>query len=269
MGMEQILIDDPEAGAVPLAVRLDRPSAPRRDDLCILYTHGFGSSQDGEKARFFRRRALADGLSFCSFDFRGHGESGGELFDLSLSRNLDDCRQVHDWLRRQGYESFVQIGSSMGGGTALWYAARFPQDIVAALHIAPALEMEDGLLRAVGKRGARRWEKAGRFTFTSELIAAELGWGLIEDLRRYQLGELQRTYRTPTLLLQGKNDSSVFWRSVVEFATGCDFEEIEVQLFCDGDHRLIDRLDDLWRRMVAFLECKKILERRAVVGTRG
>src|SRR5947209_8506113 len=50
--------------------------------LCFLYLHGLGSDQDGEKADFFRRRAQAGGFAFCSFDFEGHGRSGGDTRGL-------------------------------------------------------------------------------------------------------------------------------------------------------------------------------------------
>src|SRR5436190_18242864 len=44
-----------------LAVRFDPPpSGPERP--CVLYLHGFGSQQSGEKAEFFRGRALAADL---------------------------------------------------------------------------------------------------------------------------------------------------------------------------------------------------------------
>ncbi len=41
-----------------LAGRLDLPDASRRPPFTILYFHGFGSSHAGEKAEFFRQRAL-------------------------------------------------------------------------------------------------------------------------------------------------------------------------------------------------------------------
>jgi len=82
-----------------LAVQLDAPPDAR---LCFLYLHGFGSVQTGEKADFFRQRALESGFAFCSFDFQGHGRSGGTMGGLTLTRNLGDVGRVHDWLRQRG-----------------------------------------------------------------------------------------------------------------------------------------------------------------------
>lgn len=256
--VEPLTIDD-EHGSTQLAVHLEQPARSRPGAPVLLYLHGFASRQSGEKATFFRRAALEAGLAFCSFDFRGHGESGGGMLKLTLTRNLADVAHVCGWLREHGFERPILFGSSMGGGTALWYAALHPEQIAAAVHVAPAIQLEDGLLRWVGEEGARAWHADGRYQLRHELGSHEVGWELIEDLRRYDLARLQELYRTPTLLFQGKNDTSVPWHAVVDFATGCSYEGIELHLFADGDHRLIGHLDHLWQLTLAFLKARGVL----------
>jgi pimeloyl-ACP methyl ester carboxylesterase len=173
-----------------LAVRFDPTPAGPASRPCFLYLHGFGSEQSGEKAEFFRRRALAAGFGFCSFDFQGHGLSGGEMAALTLTRNLEDVARVHAFLRERGHGRLILIGSSMGGGTALWYSALHPEEIVAGLHIAPAL---------------------------------------------------------------------VSWKSVLDFAVRCTFQEIDLHLFADGDHRLTDRKERLWELMEEFLRGRALV----------
>lgn len=246
-----VLLGDREVSH--LAVRYDAPPGSGPAPFCFLYLHGFGSDQTGEKAEYFRRQSLEAGLPFCSFDFQGHGSSGGSLRDLTLTRNLDDVARVHDWLRERGQERLCLLGSSMGGGTALWYSALHPEQVVAGLHIAPALDMETGLLAWAGPERARAWEATGILQFQNDLVTCDLGWCLIEDLRAHPLEDLLARYRTPTLLLQGKRDASVPWRSVADFATRCAGEEVELHLFSDGDHRLTDRKDRLWDLMTEFL----------------
>lgn len=264
--MHRIAIMEDGREVSHLAVRYDAPE-PREDGrqpapLCFLYMHGFGSEQSGEKAEFFRARALAAGFAFCSFDFQGHGLSGGSLRDLTLSRNLADAARVHAWLRDKGHERFCLLGSSMGGGTGLWYAALCPEgagEIVAGLHIAPALDLERGLLAWAGPERARVWEETGVIHFQNAFVSCELGWCLIEDLRRFPAADLLARYRTPTLLIQGKHDDSVPWKSVVDFAVRCVYEGIELRLFADGDHRLTDRKARLWNLMLEFLHGRGVV----------
>jgi len=231
-----------------LSVRLAVPDRSAADAPAILYLHGFGSRQGGEKGDFFRARALADGLPFCSFDARGHGDSEGSISELSLSRNLEDLATVRSWLEGESYERIALFGSSMGGATALWHAARHPDGILAAAHIAPAVAMLAGLERWAGPEGLARWRSEGRTRFTSELVDSDLGWGLVEDLRRYPLEELSSSYRTPTILFQGRLDASVDWRDVDRFARAARRAPVELVLYERGDHRLLDRLDEIWTR---------------------
>jgi pimeloyl-ACP methyl ester carboxylesterase len=236
-----------------LAVRFDPPPQTAGERPCFLYLHGFGSEQSGEKAEFFRGRAQEAGFGFCSFDFQGHGLSGGEMAGLTLTRNLEDVGRVHAFLRDRGCGRLLLLGSSMGGGTALWYSALHPEEIVAGLHLAPALELEKGLLAWAGPERARAWQETGRIRYQTDLVSCELGWTLIEDLRAYPAETLLTRYRTPALLLQGKLDASVSWKSVAHFATCCTFQEIEIHLFADGDHRMTDRKRRLWALMMDFL----------------
>lgn len=257
-------IEIPAAGGRPpshLACRLDLPAAGA--STVLLYCHGFASSQGGAKAEYFRERALAVGLAFASFDFQGHGASGGSMFDLTLDRNLEDLGRVHDALIDRGFARIVLFGSSMGAGTGLYFAARRPERIAAAVHVAPALEMDRGLLRLVGPAKALQWEKEGTILFEHELGAYDLSWGAIENLRSYHPRELASSYRTPTLLLQGQRDGSVDWRSVADFASSLAEEpgapDLELHLFAGGDHRLLEQLPALWELAETFLRRRGIL----------
>lgn len=258
-----ILVDGQEVSH--LAVRYELPAKSPEDrpaPFCFLYLHGFGSAQEGEKADFFREQALAAGFPFCSFDFQGHGHSGGSLADLTLTRNLADIARVHGWLRERGQERLCLIGSSMGGGSGLWYAALHPEaahEIVAGLHIAPALDLEKGLIAWAGPERVPLWEETGTIFFQNDLVSCDLGWCLIEDLRAHTTEDLLRRYRTPTLFLQGKNDASVPWRTVADFATRCPWEAIDLHLFADGDHRLTLQKARLWALMMEFLRGRHLI----------
>jgi len=262
--MEIIPIVRPGRTPSHLAVHYSAAEGPRGTadaaGHCFLYLHGFGSEQSGEKAEFFRARALASGFAFCSFDFEGHGRSGGDMRGLTLSRNLENVAAVASWLQARGHPRVCLIGSSMGGGTGMWFSAQHPERVTAGLHIAPALDLEGSLLAWAGPERTRAWQESGTIHFENDLVSCELGWELIEDLRAHSTAQLLPRYRTPALLLQGRFDTSVPWRTVVDFATRCPYRGIELHFFADGDHRLIDRKDRIWELMLEFLRGKRLLQ---------
>jgi pimeloyl-ACP methyl ester carboxylesterase len=247
-------------GVEHLHLRLETPAGGARH--AVLYFHGFGSDQLGEKAAFFRGRALAAGLAVASFDFRGHGRSGGTLRELTLTRNLADAALARSFLREQGYEEVVLVGSSMGALTALWHAVAEPEGLLGACLIAPALTMAEGFVAFLGEEGARRWERTGVQLFDDGERRCELGWELVADFRRYDRARLTAGYRVPSLILQGQLDDRVPWRTVQRFVEESPFDGLELVLYADGDHRLADRKERLWRAMAAFLE-RRGVERTA------
>jgi pimeloyl-ACP methyl ester carboxylesterase len=255
----QLEVDDKDNRPASLAVRLQEPASDLRASFTILYLHGFGSDQWGEKADFFRRQAADEGVPFCSFDFRGHGKSGGEMRDLSLTRNLEDVQRVHSWLVANGHARCVILGSSMGGLTGLWFAALHPAAVTASLVLAPALGLDGTLERWAGAKGIRRWRREGSIRVENEMGVWDLDWRFMEDLRSYGLPRLQRRLRTPSLILQGMRDDRVSWQRVVDFVAGCPDDRLELHLFADGDHRLIDRKERLWQLMRSFLVARGVL----------
>ena len=227
-----------------LAFQLDVP--PGAVELAILYLHGFGSTQSGEKATFFRARALEAGWAFCSFDFRGHGASEGSMRELTLTRNLEDASAVRALLAARGFERVALFGSSMGAYTALWHAAQHPVGVAGVALIAPAVGMLGGLERWAGREGLERWRREGVIRYQSALVEAEIGWQLAEDLRAYPPTGLGAGYRTPTVIFQGQLDGTVDWHEVDDFVATLAPGVAELRLFPDGDHRLTDRMALLW-----------------------
>lgn len=100
----------------------------------------------GSKARAVDRYATAMGLACTRFDYSGHGRSGGDFVDGTISRWLDEARAI--FATTTGPQ--IVIGSSMGGWLALLLAraerAAARSRIAGMILIAPAVDMTKSLM---------------------------------------------------------------------------------------------------------------------------
>lgn len=89
----------------------------------FVYCHGFSS---GKNILHITRmvEGFADEMDTLAFDFRGHGESGGETTFGELE--LLDLDAVIEYAKQFHYQRIVVMGSSMGGAVTIRYAADSP-----------------------------------------------------------------------------------------------------------------------------------------------
>jgi len=86
-------------------------SSPR-----VLVLHGAGESNRG-RFRTLREELLAKGISSAAFDFVGHGDTGGDLKNSSLSSRTRQACRVVDALNLP--QPLAVIGASMSAYTAV------------------------------------------------------------------------------------------------------------------------------------------------------
>jgi pimeloyl-ACP methyl ester carboxylesterase len=245
----------PHAPHEYLDFTLTLPDAGRPADILMIYIHGFASHQKGEKVLYLRDRWTAAGCAFLAFDHRGHGDSSGTMAELTVTRSLEDLDAI---ITTQGmdFKQRVLIGSSMGGQTAAWYAARYPDRITANLLIAPGFRFLENRIRDLGPDGVEGLLREGKMTVRNEWVEVTIGKGLLEDAKRYPVKNLLPAYQTPTLILHGTQDDSVPFEDSVAFAQKTSARPMDLLLIAGGDHRLTDHKETLFLEMHTF--CQRI-----------
>lgn len=206
----------------------------------------------GEKAEFFREGFTRAGAAFLTFDHRGHGASSGTMRDLTVTRNLEDLEAVLA-AAGSGFKRLVLIGSSMGGQTAAWYAARHPDRVGANLLIAPGFRFLEHRVRDLGPEGLDRLESVGETAVRNEWVDVTIGRALLEDGRRYLMESLLASYRTPTLIIHGAEDDTVPIEDSLEFIRRSSARPLELRVIDGGDHRLTEHKETLFTAMRGFL----------------
>jgi pimeloyl-ACP methyl ester carboxylesterase len=224
----------------------------------IFWLSGFKSDMRGTKAQALAAWARHANRACVRFDYSGHGQSGGELLDGTMTRWLEESVAVFEHFCRGPQ---VVVGSSMGGWLALLLARelkrrRAPASLAGLVLIAPAVDFTEVLMWSkLPAKIKRELETKGIWIRPSQYEADgyPITRKLIEDGRGHLLlGGMIET-GCPVRILQGVLDPDVPWGHAVELVSRLAQDDVVLTLVKDGDHRL-SRPEDIERLITAVSE---------------
>lgn len=227
----------------PIAV-LRRPgTAPG-----VLWLGGFRSEMTGLKASALDALGAETGAAVTRFDYSGHGQSGGDFLEGTISRWLEEALAVFS----ATHGPQVLVGSSMGGWIALLVARELRrrgegERLKELVLIAPAVDAtEELMLKRLSKSQLKTLNAAGRVDRPSEYSDEPypITMGLIEDGRRHLLFGRGIDVGAPVTILQGGKDKDVPREHAMRLVQHLLVDPVTVTLVPDGDHRL-SRPEDL------------------------
>jgi len=214
-------------------------------DWAVVYVHGFGSTRVGLKAQALEAACARRGWTYASFDFRGHGESTGTLLELRGTILLEDLDVLRAYLASRGIRRLCPVGSSMGGWAAAWFTLRQPHTVPSCVLIAPALQFLESRWNLLTDAERRTWKNTGRLRIQNQWVDTEIGYGIAEDMDQFPTSQLAAKLARPALILQGVRDEVVPYQQCIAFLERAAFPGIELRLYKDGDHRLLDYKDEI------------------------
>ncbi len=221
----------------------------------VIFAHGFGSTHDGEKATALEAECARRGWAFAACDFRGHGASEGTMLELRGSRLIADLDRIVAEVESRNLGPIFLVGSSMGGWTAAWFAAREPARIAACAFIAPAFHFLE--FRSLSKAARKEFQRTGRYHYHSEFVDAEISYELPVEMEKYRLEEMVTHFRAPLLIFHGLRDDLVPCADSLDFMARCAAKEVELHLFKAGDHRLNEQREEMARMACDFFAAKQ------------
>ena len=207
----------------------------------VIYLHGFASSPDSTKARFFGERLSAHGVPLVTPDF-----NQPDFNTLTMSRMLTQLSRHLD--EAGGRVSLM--GSSLGGALAVLAAAGFPAQIERLVLLAPAVMLAKPGHSLLPPERIAEWQHRGAIPFFHYAYGDErlLDYAFYAD----SLGHdpYEAVFTQPALIFQGLHDTVVDCRSVEQFARGR--ANVTLSLL-DDDHQLGRSLPRMWESVEDFL----------------
>jgi len=226
-----------------IAITRRRGTAPG-----LFWIGGFRSDMTGMKATALDAFAARRGLAATRFDYSGHGESGGDFEDGTISRWLEEASAVFDRFA-QGKQ--IVVGSSMGGWVALLLAEaqRGSGRVAGVVLVAPAYDMTRTLMWDTWDEAARSelvstgvYRARSDYSDEPYLITRDL----IDDGDKHLIGDRLIETGCPIHILQGAADTDVPWPHAADLVSRLASDDVVMTLIKDGDHRL-SRPEDIAR----------------------
>ena len=229
-----------------------RPGAPPT----VVWMGGFRSDMASTKATALDDWGRRAGRAVLRFDYSGHGLSGGDFAQGTISRWLAEAEAVTEAFAGPAP---VVVGSSMGGWIALLAAraaAARGRPFGGLVLIAPAVDFTEALMWRAFPEEIRRtimqdgvWHRPSAYADEPYPITR----GLIEDGRRnLMLDGPPIVAGCRVHVLQGMEDPDVPWRHAMQVVEHMPGDDVVTTLIRDGDHRL-SRPEDI-ERLVAAVE---------------
>jgi len=205
----------------------------------VIYLHGFASSPESSKARFFAAQFATLGVE-CVVP----ALDGGDFRNLTITGQL----AIVEREAAANTGPVRLIGSSLGGYLSALYAALHPEQVERLVLLAPAFCFGSHYPRELGPATMEAWKNTGvrRIPHYGYGEERDLAYTFIEDAASYPDNP---DFRQPALIFHGKNDDVVPVHLSEAFAASHPNAKLRV---LDSDHQLTDVTEVLWNETSAF-----------------
>ena len=223
----------------------------------VVFLGGYRSDMTGAKALALEGFCRARGQAFLRFDYSGHGASGGEFTECTVSTWLDDSLDALEKLTRGPQ---ILVGSSMGGWLMLLAALKRPMRVAGLVGVAAAPDFTEELMWPNMAAPTRKELLAKGVVYRPSAYGDgpyPITRALIEDGRNHLLLGAPIPIRCPVRLLHGMEDRDVPWTYSQRLAERLESEDVTVTLFKKGGHRLAEP-DEIERMTHAVAELSSL-----------
>lgn len=203
------------------------------NQLVVVLAHAFGSFKEGSTKKLSDKLA-AFGINSLRFDFYGHGESEGDISQITISEGVDEIKSAVKFLKDKGFKDIGLLGISFGGGCSILAASQLENIKCLALR-APVADFYVRELMFRSKEELRQWQINGLRDFpVGDGTTGKLHYNFFEDSKKNR-GLIEATKITaPTFIVHGDQDERVplLLSQMLEKA----IPKCEVKVIAQADH---------------------------------
>ncbi|UCG95075.1 MAG: alpha/beta hydrolase [archaeon] len=183
---------------------------PEGDDLpLVIVCHGLTSSKSSNSMTAISQAFLQNDIASLRFDISAHGESEGNIEEITVSKAVEDLKSAFDFVRNLDWVDKNRIGlsgSSFTGVVSVVFVANYNNIKVLGLRC-PALDYTEIRLKQFGEEGVKKWRKEG--IINVESIGIKLKYSFYEDAKTNIAYNFANKIEIPTVIVHGSEDDTV------------------------------------------------------------
>ena len=211
-----------------------------KENLYIVFLHGFMSDIDGEKPKVFLKYAKKNKIGFLAVEYSGHGKSSGEFTKGNISKWTAETKIMIKKIVNKN--DFILIGSSMGSWISLNQFKFFKKQIKGFLGIGSAPEfLEKIMWKKFTKKMKNETIKNGVYNLKHGGYEYPITHQLIKDGRKNKILHKKINTKIPVTMLHGGKDDTVpviFSKKVLKLFSNAKKKLIIIK---NGDHSLFNK----------------------------
>ncbi len=175
----------------------------------VILCHGFTTGKNSKKYIALKKILEDRKIASLRFDFFGHGESGGNFADITITEAVDDVLNAVKFVRKKGFTRIGLSGASFGG-IACFIAASKLKGLFGLAAISPVSDWPAQDSAAFTKAEMRDWKKKGFMTYKNSFgKEMRLNYSIYEDSKKHIVYKVAKKISAPTLIVHGSADEEV------------------------------------------------------------
>ena len=211
-----------------------------KNNLYIVFLHGFMSDLEGEKPKVFQKYAKKNNLGFLAIEYSGHGKSSGIFTKGNISKWTYEVKMMIKKIVKKN--NFILIGSSMGAWISLNQFNFYKNQIKGFMGIGSAPEFLERIMwKKFTKKMKNETIKKGIYNLKHGGYEYPITYQLIKDGRRNKVLHKKINLKIPVTMLHGSKDDTVpiiYSKKIMKLFKHANKKLLIIK---NGDHSLFNK----------------------------
>ena len=211
-----------------------------KDNLYIVFLHGFMSNIEGEKPTAIFKYAKKNNLGFLALEYSGHGKSSGKFINGNISKWSKDVEISIKKIVKKN--DFILVGSSMGAWLSINQFKIFKKQIKGFLGIGSAPEFLENLMwKKFTKKMKNETIQKGIYYLKHGNYEYPISYQLIKDGKKNKILNKKITTNINITMIHGNKDEVVpqsYSRKVLKIFNKAKKKLVIIK---NGDHSLSNK----------------------------